>query len=200
MKGKRIFDLFLTIPGIILLTPFFFIIAVWIKMDSEGPVFFRQARVGRYGKLFYIYKFRTMIVDAEEIGRQITVGDDFRITRSGRFLRKYKLDELPQLLNILFGEMSLVGPRPEVPKYVEKYPDDLRDLVLAVLPGITDFASVEFCNENEILARAVDPEKTYLEEVLPVKLDYCKKYVQERSFLVDLKLIAMTFHAIIKLK
>ena len=197
MIAKRLFDLFFTIPGLILLSPLFTIIATWIKFDSQGPVFFRQERVGRYGKLFRIFKFRTMCTDAEAKGRQITVGADPRITRSGAFLRKYKLDELPQLLNVLAGEMSLVGPRPEVPRYVALYPENVREHVLSVPPGITDYASIEYKDENDILGRAVDPDKAYIEEVMPAKLAYYLRYVAGRSLWVDLKLIVKTIKAIV---
>ncbi len=139
MLAKRCFDLVFTIPGLISLTPVFFFISLWIKSDSSGPIFFRQERVGLGGDSFRIYKFRTMIIDAEKKGKQITVGADCRITNSGRFLRKYKLDELPQLLNVIKGEMSLVGPRPEVPRYVAEYSQEIRDIVLSVPPGITDY-------------------------------------------------------------
>ena len=174
MLAKRLFDLFFTIPGLLLLAPVMACLSIWIKLDSEGPVFFRQERVGRRGKSFKIYKFRTMCLNAEAKGRQITVGNDPRITQSGFFLRKYKLDELPQLLNVFIGEMSLVGPRPEVPRYVAMYPEDIRQIVLSVPPGITDFASIEYKDENEILGRAIDPQKAYIEEVLPIKVKKLK--------------------------
>lgn len=198
MTAKRLFDLFFTIPGLLLLLPLFFIIAVWIKADSPGPIFFRQERVGLEGKLFRIFKFRTMCLDGEAKGRQITVGDDPRITASGRFLRRYKLDELPQLLNVISGDMSLVGPRPEVPRYVSLYPLEVRSEVLSVRPGITDFASIEYKDENAILGYADNPEKTYIEDILPVKLAYYQRYVAERSLWVDFKLIIKTVLAIIK--
>lgn len=197
MIAKRIFDLFFSAIGLILLLPFFLIIAIWIKLDSSGPVFFRQTRVGRFGHPFQIYKFRTMCSDAEAKGRQITVGDDPRITRSGSFLRRYKLDELPQLINVVKGEMSLVGPRPEVPRYVELYPEKIREMVLSIPPGITDFASIEYKDENDILGRADDPDKAYVEQVMPVKLRYYERYVAERSLWVDFKLIMATLKAII---
>lgn len=197
MIAKRIFDLFFSAIGLILLLPFFLIIAIWIKLDSSGPVFFRQTRVGRFGHPFQIYKFRTMCSDAEAKGRQITVGDDPRITRSGSFLRRYKLDELPQLINVVKGEMSLVGPRPEVPRYVELYPEKIREMVLSIPPGITDFASIEYKDENDILGRADDPDKAYVEQVMPVKLRYYERYVAERSLWVDFKLILATLKAII---
>lgn len=196
MIAKRIFDLVFTIPGIFVLLPVFFTISIWIKLDSLGPVFFRQVRVGQHGKKFKIFKFRTMIVDAESYGAQITIGQDQRITRSGEFLRKYKLDELPQLINVLTGDMSLVGPRPEVPRYVAEYPAAVRETVLSVPPGITDYASIEYKNENEVLGRACDPEKAYIEEVLPIKLKYYIQYVKTRNLWIDFLLIIRTFVAV----
>lgn len=196
--AKRIFDLSLVIPGLLILFPFLILIAVLIKLDSSGPVFFRQIRVGRGGKLFSIYKFRTMVVDADRLGTSITVGQDKRITRIGRFLRDYKIDELPQLLNVLAGEMSLVGPRPEVPEYVEHYPDEVRKLVLSVRPGITDSASIEFRRENEILGKAEDPVSAYIHEILPIKLQYYQEYVNNRSLILDLRLILKTIIMIIR--
>jgi lipopolysaccharide/colanic/teichoic acid biosynthesis glycosyltransferase len=198
MLAKRCFDLFFTIPGVIILMPVFLLTAIWIKKDSQGPIFFRQQRIGLAGVPFGIYKFRTMIVDAEMQGKQITVGADRRITSSGQFLRKYKLDELPQLINVLIGDMSLVGPRPEVPRYVAEYPEEIREIVLSVLPGITDYASIEYKDENEVLGRATDPEKAYIEEVLPIKLKYCVQYVKERDLWLDFGLIIRTFVAIIR--
>ena len=192
MLAKRCFDLFFTIPGMIVLLPIFVAISILIKFDTPGPVFFRQERVGRFGVPFRIYKFRTMIVEAEKIGKQITVGDDQRITQSGRFLRKYKLDELPQLINVLMGDMSLVGPRPEVPRYVAEYPETVRRIVLSVPPGITDFASIEYKDENTILARAANPEAAYIHEVLPRKLEYCLQYVYQRSLWLDFVIILRT--------
>jgi len=197
MLAKRLFDLLFTIPGFLLLAPFMLIIAIWIRLDSKGPVFFRQERVGQSGKPFRILKFRTMCIDAEAKGRQITVGNDPRITKSGTFLRKYKLDELPQLLNVIKGEMSLVGPRPEVPRYVAMYPEDTRQIVLSVPPGITDFASIEYKDENDILGAAANPDKAYIEEILPAKLGYYLRYVQTRSLKLDFMLIVKTIRKII---
>jgi lipopolysaccharide/colanic/teichoic acid biosynthesis glycosyltransferase len=199
MVLKRLFDLFFSLTGMFLLAPVFLLISLWIMIDSEGPVFFRQSRVGRFGKLFNIYKFRTMCQDAEAKGRQITVRDDPRITRSGRFLRRFKLDELPQLINVVKGEMSLVGPRPEVPRYVKLYPEHLRQKILSVSPGITDFASIEYKNENDILSEAEDPDRAYIEQVMPVKLKYYERYVSERSLWGDFKLILVTVKAILGL-
>jgi lipopolysaccharide/colanic/teichoic acid biosynthesis glycosyltransferase len=195
MLAKRLFDLASAGIVLLLLVPFFMVIAVLIKLDSTGPIFFRQVRVGRNGRLFRIYKFRTMQMDSES-KRQITVGHDSRITRLGHGLRHYKLDELPQLLNVILGDMSVVGPRPEVPKYCDKYPDALRTLVLSVRPGITDRASIAFKDENMLLAASDDPEKAYVEEILPVKLKYNEQYVQTRSMRGDLRIIFDTLRAI----
>jgi len=195
--AKRFFDLLFTLSGLLMLSPVFLFIAIWIKLDSPGPVFFRQERVGRNGKIFRIFKFRSMCLDAETKGRQITVGEDPRITFSGRFLRKSKLDELPQLVNVLLGEMSLVGPRPEVPLYVALYPEAMRELVLSVPPGITDYASIEYKDENAILGLAEDPDKAYIEQVMPAKLKLNERYVTERSLWVDFKVVLTTLKAII---
>ena len=197
MITKRLFDLFFSIIGSIVLSPIFIMIAVWIKLDSPGPLFFHQTRVGRFGCPFQICKFRTMCSDAETKGRLITVGDDPRITRSGKFLRRYKLDELPQIINVVKGEMSLVGPRPEVPRYVSLYPEEVRKKVLSVPPGITDYASIEYKDENGILGRADDPDKAYIEQVMPVKLKYYERYASCHSLWVDFKLILATLKAII---
>lgn len=196
--AKRWFDLLASGLGLVLLAPMLFVLAVWIKLDSQGPVFFRQERVGRDGKLFRIHKFRTMVTDAELYGLQITVGADARVTRLGQWMRKYKLDELPQLLDVWSGYMSLVGPRPEVPRYVACYPVDVRDLVLSVRPGITDRASIEFKDENEILARSADPNKAYIEQVLPIKLAFYQEYVKNRSFFGDIGLIFKTIYSLIR--
>lgn len=193
---KRLFDILCASAGLLLLAPFFAVTAVLIKRDSSGPVFFRQTRMGQFGKPFRIYKFRTMCLDAEKKGAQVSTGDDPRITRTGRFLRKYKIDELPQLLNVVSGEMSLVGPRPEVPKYVAAYPVDYA-LVLSVRPGITDYAALAFKDENELLKAADDPERKYIDEILPIKIGYYKQYLAERSFGTDLKLIFKTILGIV---
>ena len=194
---KRVMDLFFSFFGLVILSPVFLVIAIWIKLDSKGPVFYRQVRVGKNMKPFKIFKFRTMIYDPYDKGLQLTTSDDKRITRSGRFLRKTKLDELPQLINVLIGEMSLVGPRPEVPKYVEYYPEEVRKIVLSVPPGITDRASLEFKNENEILHLSKDPEKKYIDEILPVKLEYYVEYVENRTLFGDIKIIIDTFWELI---
>ena len=192
MIAKRLFDLICVVPGLLVLFPFAIVVAIWIKWGSKGPIFFRQVRVGKNEIPFQIFKFRTMVMDAEQKGEQITIGLDPRITKSGRLLRKYKLDELPQLINILIGDMSLVGPRPEVPKYVAHYPEHVRRVVLSVLPGITDHASIEFRNENDLLAELDDPEKHYIKNILPRKLDYYQKYVAEQSLWTDFLLILKT--------
>ncbi|UJB34192.1 sugar transferase [Chromobacterium sp. Beijing] len=171
-------------------------VALWVKLDSPGPVFFRQVRVGRNGTLFRIHKFRTMQVDTERHG-QLTVGADARVTGAGRLLRKTKLDELPQLIDVLFGDMSLVGPRPEVPKYVAHYPDEVRDIVLSVRPGITDWASIKMIDENEILGRAEDPERAYIEQVLPEKLAYYVRYAESHSLAEDIRIIVATLMKIV---
>ncbi len=196
--AKRCFDWLASSFGLLILSPFLIFLAFWIKMDSKGPVFFRQERVGRYGKTFRIHKFRTMVTDAEKRGLQITVGADVRVTKIGNFLRKYKIDELPQLIDVWVGHMSLVGPRPEVPRYVSCYPENLRNVVLAVRPGITDRASIEFKDENEILGKAADPNKAYIEEVLPIKLKYYVEYVENRTFFGDIIIIFRTFFALIR--
>lgn len=196
MRVKRLFDLSLTLPALLILMPFWAAVALWIKLDSTGPIFFMQERVGLNGRIFRIFKFRTMCVDAEEKGRQITVGEDPRITNSGKFLRKLKIDELPQLINVVRGEMSLVGPRPEVPRYVALYSAPQRERILSVPPGITDFASIEFRDENAILGSAKDPEHAYIYEVMPIKLALCEKYVAERSLWGDVLLILRTCKAV----
>ena len=187
---KRAFDLAASGIGLLLLSPLLLALAAWIRLDSPGPVFFRQERIGLRGRPFRIYKFRSMRVDHS--GPQITVGADDRITRSGHIIRAYKLDELPQLLNVFLGDMSLVGPRPEVPRYVALYPADVRAEVLSVRPGITDLASVQYRSESTLLAASADPERTYVDTILPAKLALCRQYVRERNFLLDLKIIAMT--------
>lgn len=196
--AKRIFDWLASGLGLLVLSPMLLVIALWIKLDSPGQVFFRQERVGLGGRVFRIHKFRTMVSDAELRGLQITVGDDSRVTIVGKWLRKYKLDELPQLLDVWLGNMSLVGPRPEVPRYVACYPADLREVVLSVRPGITDRASIEFKDENEILGRAADPHNAYLNEVLPIKLSFYVEYVRTRSFSGDIFLILKTVAALVR--
>ncbi|WP_322403406.1 sugar transferase [Massilia luteola] len=194
--SKRLFDVVAAGCGLILLAPVLLALALWIRLDSPGPALFRQRRVGRYGRPFAIYKFRTM-ADRRDEGRQLTVGLDPRITRAGRFLRRTKLDELPQLLNVLEGTMSLVGPRPEVPRYVDHYPPAVRETVLSVAPGITDLAAILYKEENDILGQAQDPERAYIETILPVKLEYYQRYARERSFWLDVRIIFRTLAAIL---
>lgn len=188
---KRIFDIVFSIGVIALMWIFFILIAMLVSMTSSGGIFYVQERVGANRKIFRLYKFRTMTVDADKQG-QLTVGkNDVRITGVGKILRKFKLDEFPQLINVLKGEMSIVGPRPEVLKYVEMYsPEQLN--VLKVRPGLTDYASIEYINENEILGKSSDPEKSYIDEIMPAKLQLNLKYIREKSFITDLKIIFRT--------
>ncbi len=188
--GKRVFDLVGAGAGLLLLSPLLLLIALAVRLDSPGPVLFRQERVGRGGRTFRIHKFRTMRHGAA--GAAITVGADARITRVGAFLRRHKLDELPQLIDVLQGSMSLVGPRPEVPRYVALYPQAVREKVLSVRPGLTDLASIEYRDESEQLARAADPEHEYVHVVLPRKLALAQAYVEQASLATDLRLIART--------
>jgi lipopolysaccharide/colanic/teichoic acid biosynthesis glycosyltransferase len=197
--AKRLLDLCASGLGLLLLSPLLLLMALAIKLDSPGPVFFRQVRVGRHGVAFCIHKFRTMThqdADAEAVTPQITIGADPRITRVGALLRRTKLDELAQLIDVFVGDMSLVGPRPEVPRYVALYPQSLRDKVLSVRPGITDPASLAFRDESARLARAADPEREYVEAVMPAKLQLSARYVDEASVIGDLRLIAATLRAL----
>lgn len=194
---KRAFDVVMSSIGLIVLSPFFLIISLLIKMDSKGPVLFKQERVGRYEKNFKILKFRTMVTDAEKKGAQITVGRDSRITRVGHLLRKSKLDELPQLINVFKGDMSLVGPRPEVPKYTQYY-NKVQKKIFEIRPGITDYASIKYRDENEILALSSEPEKTYIEEIMVDKLNLNLEYLQKRSVFIDIRIIFDTLYKIIK--
>lgn len=196
-KVIRFFDFVLSLVGLVILAPIFIFLAVWIKIDSVGPVFYKQIRVGQNGKDFGLFKFRSMVVDADKKGLITVGGRDPRITRSGYFIRKYKLDELPQLINVLVGDMSLVGPRPEVRKYVELY-DDEQNKVLSVKPGITDYASIEYMDENEILGKSTDPEKIYIEEIMPEKIKYNMKYIKNRSLIEYFKIIFLTVLKIIR--
>lgn len=188
---KRCFDIFASFIGLLLLSPFFIVIAIVILLDSRGGVFYKQVRVGKNNKDFKLFKFRSMSTGSDKKGLLTVGGRDSRITRSGYFIRKYKLDELPQLLNVLFGDMSLVGPRPEVRKYVDMYNAEQMK-VLSVKPGITDYASIEYSNENELLAKSAEPEKTYIEEIMPAKLLLNQKYISEQGLLTDLKIIFKT--------
>lgn len=192
LMAKRLFDIVAALVGLVVLVLPGLWLAAWIKLDSPGPVFFRQERVGRHGRLFRIHKFRTMRVDAERLGGPLTVGADARVTRVGRWLRAHRLDELPQLIDVLVGEMSLVGPRPEVPRYVALYPADLRERVLAVRPGITDPASLAFRGEAGLLAAAADPEREYVEVILPKKLALAAEYAARASLWTDLGVVWRT--------
>lgn len=194
---KRILDIVFSLLVIAVGLPFGLVIALLIVLDSKGSVIYRQSRVGRNNVDFWLYKFRTMCVDADH-SSLITVGtDDARITRVGAFLRKFKIDEFPQFLNILKGEMSIVGPRPEVRKYVDLYtPEQMR--VLSVRPGLTDYASIRYVNENELLATSADPEQTYIQEIMPDKLNLSLKYIDEKSLLTDAKIVLQTIVAIFK--
>ncbi len=195
--SKRIFDIVFSCLGILLISPLLIIIIIIIKLTSKGPVFFLQQRVGINGNPFYIFKFRTMVVDAEKLGRQIIVGRDPRITKAGYFLRKFKFDELPQLFNVLIGDMSFVGPRPEVQKYVDMYTDEQRE-ILKVKPGITDYASIEFSNENEILGEVEDPEEYYISTIMPTKIAFNKKYIENNNLFIDIKIILKTIAKCLK--
>lgn len=193
----RFFDFILSFIGLIILAPVFVILAIWIKLDSKGGVFYKQIRIGQNGKEFGLFKFRSMMVNADKKGLITVGGRDPRITRSGYFIRKYKLDELPQLINVLIGEMSLVGPRPEVGKYVGLYNNEQRQ-ILSVKPGITDYASIEYMDENEILGKSSDPEKVYIEKIMPEKIQYNMKYIQNKSLLEYFKIIFLTILKIIR--
>jgi lipopolysaccharide/colanic/teichoic acid biosynthesis glycosyltransferase len=198
MLGKRLMDILLSALALVLLSPFLVAVALWVKLDSAGPVFFRQERVGRGGRLFRIHKFRTMHTDTTGRAPQITIGEDPRITRAGHWLRRRKVDELPQFIDVLRGAMSLVGPRPEVPRYVALYPAELRDKVLSIRPGITDLASLEFRDESALLARAADPEREYIEVVMPQKLRMSAAYVDQASVATDLRIMALTLKTLLR--
>lgn len=194
---KRFFDLIFSVIGLLILSPLFLFIAIWIKLDSSGPVFYRQERVGKKNKDFKLYKFRSMKTGSDKKGLLTIGGKDPRVTKSGYYIRKYKLDEFPQLINVLLGDMSLVGPRPEVRKYVNLYtPQQLH--VLDVKPGITDLASIRYRNENELLEQSEDPEKFYREVVMQDKLKLNLEYIENHSFLCDITLIFKTLETIIK--
>jgi lipopolysaccharide/colanic/teichoic acid biosynthesis glycosyltransferase len=206
---KRLFDAVLACFGLLLLAPLLLGVALWIKLDSPGPVFFRQTRVGQHGRLFRIHKFRSMQAPhsaaagaeaaagaQEAAGLLLTVGDDARITRAGRFLRRTRLDELPQLIDVLQGRMSLVGPRPEVPRYVAHYPPALRARALAVRPGITDPVSLDFLDEAQLLAKAADPEHEYITYILPIKLQRAAEYAEQASLATDLRVIWRTLRVL----
>lgn len=193
---KRLFDIIASGLGLIVLSPLFAVLAVWIKADSKGPVFYRQTRVGKGNKDFRLFKFRSMKPDSDKLGLITVGGHDPRITKSGYYIRKYKLDEFPQLINVFVGDMSLVGPRPEVRKYVDMYtPEQMR--VLSVRPGITSLASIRYRNENDILAASTDPDRCYIEQVMPDKLAIDLEYVKQANLWNDIRLIFSTFKEII---
>lgn len=189
---KRVFDLIFAFLGLILVSPLFLIIVFLIKRESPGPVFYRGERVGKNNKIFRIFKFRTMVMNAEKLGGPSTASDDPRLLKIGLFLKKYQLDELPQLINVLKGEMSLIGPRPEVKMYVEMMTDEERKAILSLRPGMTDLASLWNFHEGELLKGSPDPEKTYMEKIRPEKIRLQLEYVKNRSFLLDLKIVIKT--------
>ena len=193
---KRLFDIFFSLIGLIFLGIPFLAIAIFILLDSKGGIFYKQTRVGKDGEDFKLWKFRSMRTDADKLGLLTVGGRDSRITKFGYFIRKYKIDELPQLINVLTGSMSLVGPRPEVRKYVDMYTVEQLN-VLSVKPGITDHASIEYRNENEILGRSIDPEQVYINEIMPAKLKLNLKYIHEKSIRTDLKIIFRTIGKIL---
>lgn len=195
--GKRLFDLLGSAAALLLLAPLMLALALWIRLDSPGPVFYRQLRVGRHGRAFRIHKFRTMRVDADRQGPLLTVGEDARITRAGRVLRHWRLDELPQFIDVLRGDMSLVGPRPEVPRYLEQMPAALRERVLAVRPGITDPVSLAHVDEAALLAAAADPEREYVEVILPKKLQAAADYADRATLWTDLAVLAGTLQLLV---
>ena len=194
---KRLFDIIFSLAGLITLSPLFLFVAILIKSEDKGPVFYKGLRVGKDGDNFKMFKFRTMVINADKIGGPSTADDDPRLLKIGKFLRKLKLDEIPQLINVLIGEMSFVGPRPEVPFYVNMFNEEEKQ-ILTVRPGITDWASLWDSDEGAILAGSPDPEKTYMEKIRPEKLRLQLKYVRERSFWVDLKIIFQTALKVIK--
>jgi lipopolysaccharide/colanic/teichoic acid biosynthesis glycosyltransferase len=193
---KRIFDLLFSAVGLCLAAPVLLILAALVKLDSKGPVFYRGLRAGRFGREFRIFKFRTMVVGADKIGGPSSAANDPRITRVGRLLRRYKLDELPQLINVLKGEMSFVGPRPEVLQYVAMFSAEEK-AILTVPPGITDWSSIWNSDEGSILARSLDPERTYLEEIRPEKIRLQLKYVRNHSFTTDMRILLQTFKVLL---
>lgn len=194
--AKRLFDLCFSALALVLLGPVLLILAVWVRLDSPGPALFRQERIGRHGRPFRVWKFRTMVAGAPAQGPALTIGADPRITRPGVWLRRTKLDELPQFVNVLCGDMSVVGPRPEVPEYVACFPDEFREVVLSVRPGITDPASLAFRDESSLLAAAADPQALYREQILPRKLQMAADYVRRQSLWLDVKIIVQTVAAL----
>jgi lipopolysaccharide/colanic/teichoic acid biosynthesis glycosyltransferase len=194
---KRLVDIFFSLVGLIILLPFLIIISLLIVIDSPGGIIYKQVRVGKGSKDFYLFKFRSMKINADKSGLLTVGGRDSRITRMGYYIRKYKIDELPQLLNVFYGDMSLVGPRPEVRKYVDMYTDEQKK-VLSVKPGITDYASIEYSNENEILGKAENPEAVYIQQIMPAKLILNLKYIVDQGIVTDFKIILKTIVKILK--
>lgn len=197
LRFKRIFDIIMSIIMLLILWPVMLILAIWIKADSKGPVFFRQERITQYGKKFRIFKFRTMVNDAPKLGSAVTIEGDARITKVGRIIRKYRLDELPQLLNVLSGDMTFVGTRPEVEKYVKEYTPAMMATLL-MPAGITSTASIEYKDEDKLLENAEDVDYTYVHEVLPGKMKYNLRYLREFSFLKDIKICIDTVLGVVK--
>lgn len=195
---KRLFDVIFSTIGIILALPIMIVISFLIKKDSKGPIFYKATRVGKHGRVFKMYKFRSMIVNAEKVGGPSTSADDPRMTRIGGFMRKYKIDELPQFINILKGDMSFVGPRPEVPSEVETYTKEEKDIILSVTPGMTDLASLADLGEEEILRGSADPHQTYREKIKPQKLKLQQEYIKTKSFLLDIKILLWTILQLLK--
>mgnify|MGYP000542391086 CR=1 FL=1 len=193
---KRLFDLFFSALGLIVLSPILLLVALYIKTDTKGPIFFRHLRIGLGGKVFKLHKFRSMYINSETHGN-LTIGNDSRVTKSGKLLRKYKVDELPQLIDVFLGKMSLVGPRPEVAEYVDMYPDDVKKKILSVRPGITDMASIQMIDENQILQRHKNPKKAYVDKILPAKLELSIQYIDQRSIWLDLTIIFLTLKKIV---
>lgn len=194
--AKRIFDVLFALFGLILLSPVFLIIALLVKLGSHGPVFYRQERIGRYCQPFLIHKFRSMYMNADKNGL-LTVDNDKRITKIGRYLRKTKFDELPQLIDVLIGKMSIVGPRPEVAEFINLYPEDAREIILSVRPGITDYASIQFRHESKMLSEVEDPKRFYIEKILPEKQKLYLRYVNQRTLFQDITIIVRTIYHLI---
>jgi lipopolysaccharide/colanic/teichoic acid biosynthesis glycosyltransferase len=195
MTVKRGFDLIFSTIGILILSPVFLIVAIIIKIDSKGPIYFRQDRVGKNNEVFQIHKFRTMEINSESLGK-LTIGEDKRITNFGRWLRKNKIDELPQLIDVFYGKMSIVGPRPELKEYVDTYPEDIKKKILSVKPGITDYASISMADESLLLASYKNPQEAYTNNILPKKLGLSTKYVDNNNIFMDLKIIFLTLQKI----
>ena len=195
--GKRLFDLFFAVIGLLVLWPLFLLIIILIRLTDRGSVFFKQSRVGYKGQIFEIIKFRTMTTDTDKKHILITAANDSRVTRVGKILRATKLDELPQLINVLKSEMSFVGPRPEVEKYISLLPLVEKNKILSLKPGVTDFASIEFCQEGDLLNASLDPERLYVEEILPRKIELSLRYFEVASFFTDVKIIFKTLQRIL---